>query len=146
VTDAASQGTAAAKIICVISLTLLAFAMISGSSTFCKSLSHICTDIHGHESSLCCNPRTIARQHGQGQSTLQMATCSTASPFPCLGTMQSVFCHRRQAEFEPPFLAPRLRLHKWGAVIDAVDKLVTRIASLESALEGAYGEGRSHSK
>ena len=47
----------------------------------------------------------------------------------------------RQAEFEPPFLAPCLRLHKWGAVIDAVDKLVTRIASLESALEGAYGEG-----
>ncbi len=47
----------------------------------------------------------------------------------------------RQAEFEPPFLAPRLRLHKWGAVINAVDTLVTRIASLESALEGAYGEG-----
>ena len=47
----------------------------------------------------------------------------------------------RQAEFEPPFLAPRLRLHKWGAVINAVDTLVTRVASLESALEGAYGEG-----
>lgn len=47
----------------------------------------------------------------------------------------------RHAEFEPPFLAPGLRLHRWKAVISAVDMLVTRIAAMESALEGATGEG-----
>jgi len=78
----------------------------------------------------------------QCQRTLQLATRSIVDNLTADVTRQSVFCYCRQAEFEPPFLAPRLRLHKWGAVIDAVDKLVTRIASLESALEGAYGEGR----
>ena len=43
--------------------------------------------------------------------------------------------------FEPPFLAPGMRLSRWAEITAALDSLITRIASLESALEGATGEG-----
>lgn len=51
---------------------------------------------------------------------------------------------RVQAALEPPLLTlvPRPPLHAWGRLIEAVDKLITRAATLESALDGSMGDGR----
>ena len=45
-----------------------------------------------------------------------------------------------QAAFEPPFLMAS-RLAGWRRVVEAVEALLTRVACLESAIEGATGEG-----
>lgn len=44
------------------------------------------------------------------------------------------------AAFEPPFLMTS-SLAGWRRVINALDAVLTRVACLESALEGATGEG-----
>mmetsp|Transcript_18549 Transcript_18549/g.55979 ORF Transcript_18549/g.55979 Transcript_18549/m.55979 type:complete len:703 (-) Transcript_18549:245-2353(-) len=46
-----------------------------------------------------------------------------------------------QAAFEPPFLMTS-RLSGWRRVLEAVEALLTRVACLESAIEGATGEER----
>jgi len=48
----------------------------------------------------------------------------------------------RHAAFEPPFLM-NTRLSGWRRVLDSLDTLLTRVACLESALEGATGEGQA---
>lgn len=50
-----------------------------------------------------------------------------------------------QASFEPPFLRTS-RLAGWRHVGEAVEALLSRVACLESAVEGATGEGIVHMK
>lgn len=59
-----------------------------------------------------------------------------------LGSLRPLLAHCRAlmgvAAREPPFLAPnRVLTPKWGPVLSSLDRLITKVAALESLLEGA---------
>lgn len=74
---------------------------------------------------------------GQPQALGPCSTCKTSND----RVLMQARAAARHAAFEPPFLQQG-SLKRWGRVLESLDALLTRVACLESALEGvATGEG-----